>query len=344
MIGIYKITNKNNGKSYIGQSIHCGKRLDEHYKGNQLIDSIIQIEGIENFSFEILKEAEKDKLSYWEDYYIIKYNTMFPEGYNKKWNCNSNIREKIYNEIEKEKKEEEENQSVKIVQNEENVKYQRCKKEGSIKFEQNEEPWKEEILNQDEIDQIIQWNKEFSEKYCEDEKWIGNFDNYKKYKYNKRKNMQNRGEITQLKKITYSDKIFTQAQLNYYNSFRLLIEQYNNKKTLWRMKYEECWSDEIYGPNGKESGYSPVSCGIYETKQDLRWCKVEFKDKKIILNEILFDNRGVLNEMLISLIKRKTINISNFRFFKNEIEIPIEDLVEKKYIDINKIEILEEQD
>jgi predicted GIY-YIG superfamily endonuclease len=34
MVGIYKITNQKNQKSYIGQSIHCGKRFDEHYKGN----------------------------------------------------------------------------------------------------------------------------------------------------------------------------------------------------------------------------------------------------------------------------------------------------------------------
>ena len=84
MIGIYKITNKLTQKSYIGQSIHCGKRLDEHSKGSQLIDQIIQIEGIENFQFEILKTCESADLSYWEDYYIIKYNTMYPNGYNKK--------------------------------------------------------------------------------------------------------------------------------------------------------------------------------------------------------------------------------------------------------------------
>ena len=39
MEGIYKITNKTNGKSYIGQSVHCGKRLDEHCKGRQLTRS-----------------------------------------------------------------------------------------------------------------------------------------------------------------------------------------------------------------------------------------------------------------------------------------------------------------
>lgn len=99
MIGIYKITNKLNGKSYIGQSIHCGKRLDEHYKGKQLIDEVIQIEGVENFNFEILKEVDKKCLSYWEDYYIIKYNTMFPNGYNKKRNCNKEIREEIQQKV-----------------------------------------------------------------------------------------------------------------------------------------------------------------------------------------------------------------------------------------------------
>lgn len=99
MVGIYKITNKLNDKSYIGQSIHCGKRLDEHYRGKQLIDEIIQLEGIENFGFEILKEVNKEELSYWEDYYIIKYKTFFPGGYNKKWNCKKEIRGKIEKQI-----------------------------------------------------------------------------------------------------------------------------------------------------------------------------------------------------------------------------------------------------
>ena len=92
MIGIYKITNKLNGKSYIGQSIHCGKRLDEHYTGNQFIDETIQFDGIENFTYEILEVCTKTELSIWEDYYIWKYNTMFPNGYNKKWNCSEKLR------------------------------------------------------------------------------------------------------------------------------------------------------------------------------------------------------------------------------------------------------------
>lgn len=92
MIGIYKITNKLNGKSYIGQSVHCGKRLDEHCKGDQFIDEVIQLDGIENFTFEILKETNKAELSVWEDYYILKYGTMYPNGYNKRWNTSEDMR------------------------------------------------------------------------------------------------------------------------------------------------------------------------------------------------------------------------------------------------------------
>ena len=95
MVGIYKITNKLNGKSYIGQSVHCGKRFDEHLHGNLLIDETIQIEGIENFTFEILKLTTKEELSYWEDYYIEQFNTFFPKGYNKKWNTSAAKKEKI---------------------------------------------------------------------------------------------------------------------------------------------------------------------------------------------------------------------------------------------------------
>lgn len=89
MIGIYKYTNKTNGKCYIGQSIHCGKRFDEHYAGGQYIDQVLREEGIDNFTYEILTECNKNELDYWEDYYIAKYNSMYPNGYNKRWNCSS---------------------------------------------------------------------------------------------------------------------------------------------------------------------------------------------------------------------------------------------------------------
>ena len=102
MIGIYKITNKHNGKSYIGQSIHCGKRLDEHFSGEQFIDKVIQLEGVNSFTFDILRESTKEELSYWEDYYIIKYNSIFPNGYNQRWNCNAATRDAIRIRLEQE--------------------------------------------------------------------------------------------------------------------------------------------------------------------------------------------------------------------------------------------------
>ena len=102
MIGIYKITNKHNGKSYIGQSIHCGKRLDEHFSGEQFIDKVIQLEGVNSFTFDILREATKEELSYWEDYYIMKYNSIFPNGYNQRWNCNAATRDAIRIRLEQE--------------------------------------------------------------------------------------------------------------------------------------------------------------------------------------------------------------------------------------------------
>ena len=57
MIGIYKITNKLNNKSYIGQSIHCVKRLEEHFKGEKQF--IVDSEEVQNY----LKEIEKIKIS-----------------------------------------------------------------------------------------------------------------------------------------------------------------------------------------------------------------------------------------------------------------------------------------
>ena len=105
MKGIYKITNEINGKSYIGKSIHCGERFDEHCKGKQLIDKVIQVEGIENFNFEILKLVDEDKkLSYWEDYYIKKYNTIFPNGYNERWNSDKKTIEAICVLVDEEEK------------------------------------------------------------------------------------------------------------------------------------------------------------------------------------------------------------------------------------------------
>ena len=64
MIGIYKITKKSNGKSYVGQSNDINRRFDEHkYKKELAIDQAIQKYGAAAFDFEILEECGKDVLS-----------------------------------------------------------------------------------------------------------------------------------------------------------------------------------------------------------------------------------------------------------------------------------------
>lgn len=90
MIGIYKITNKITGMVYIGQSVEVEERLLEHqnipYRKNRptynyplYID--IRKYGLNNFSFEIIKECEKEELNYYEQLYIKKYDSYY-NGYN----------------------------------------------------------------------------------------------------------------------------------------------------------------------------------------------------------------------------------------------------------------------
>ena len=66
MIGIYKITNKINGKCYIGQSINIKQRWKGHRKDAFWLNGpdyqyplykAIRKYGIENFSFEVIEEC-----------------------------------------------------------------------------------------------------------------------------------------------------------------------------------------------------------------------------------------------------------------------------------------------
>lgn len=83
MIGIYKITNKINGKSYIGQSIHIEQRWQEHQMKSQtsLIHRALEKYGVENFSFKVLEQCNQVDLDEREKYWIAYYNT-FEDGYN----------------------------------------------------------------------------------------------------------------------------------------------------------------------------------------------------------------------------------------------------------------------
>lgn len=81
---IYKITNKVNGKSYIGQTRYTLEfrwRQHIHKKDNTYFHNAIKKYGFENFTLEILEECPVSNLNEREIFYIAKYNT-FKDGYN----------------------------------------------------------------------------------------------------------------------------------------------------------------------------------------------------------------------------------------------------------------------
>ena len=83
MIGIYKITKKENGKSYIGQSNDIERRFSEHkIKIDIPIEVAIKKYGTDAFNFEIIEECPLDKLDEREKYWIAFYNTYKEFGYN----------------------------------------------------------------------------------------------------------------------------------------------------------------------------------------------------------------------------------------------------------------------
>ena len=84
MIGIYKITNKLNGKVYIGQSRDIDARWRQHInaKDNFAIHNAIKKYGEENFCFEVLLECPAEMLNDWERDMIALYDCISPKGYN----------------------------------------------------------------------------------------------------------------------------------------------------------------------------------------------------------------------------------------------------------------------
>lgn len=84
---IYKITNKINGKSYIGKTKHQSIiRWRDHINGyhpNSAIHKAIVKYGVVNFTFDVLEtNINDDSLNELEIYYIQKYKSKSPNGYN----------------------------------------------------------------------------------------------------------------------------------------------------------------------------------------------------------------------------------------------------------------------
>lgn len=80
--GIYKITSLIDGRCYIGQAVDVKERFRDHMKAGLGIDApqnkfyeIMQQQGLENFTFELLEECPKDELNEKEKFYIELYKS-----------------------------------------------------------------------------------------------------------------------------------------------------------------------------------------------------------------------------------------------------------------------------
>tara|TARA_R100001086_G_scaffold249209_1_gene188232 strand:- start:1490 stop:2167 length:678 start_codon:yes stop_codon:yes gene_type:complete len=85
---IYKITNKINGKAYIGLTTrNPSKRFKEHCdgrltKGRSLIKDAINKYGKNNFEFKIILKTNVNDMKMEEAYMIREFDTLAPNGYN----------------------------------------------------------------------------------------------------------------------------------------------------------------------------------------------------------------------------------------------------------------------
>ena len=90
MIGIYKITNLINNKSYIGQSVNIEKRwnnekrcafIESDKSYNYPLSIAFRKYGVDNFLFEVIEECSQEELNEKEMFWISKFDTFY-NGYN----------------------------------------------------------------------------------------------------------------------------------------------------------------------------------------------------------------------------------------------------------------------
>ena len=83
-IGIYKITNIDNGRSYVGQSNDLAARFKQHIKRgcgaetptkSKLYPAMLK-EGLWKFTFEVIEECTEKELNEREDYYQNFYDSI----------------------------------------------------------------------------------------------------------------------------------------------------------------------------------------------------------------------------------------------------------------------------
>lgn len=96
--GIYMIENQINNKIYIGQAEDIGLRWATHLSMLQsgkhpsvYLQKAANMYGIDNFSFTILCECNKDQLNTLEQYFIFCFDSTNPKvGYNRQYGGQTN--------------------------------------------------------------------------------------------------------------------------------------------------------------------------------------------------------------------------------------------------------------
>jgi group I intron endonuclease len=90
---IYKITNKENGMIYIGQTIQTLEdRWRQHRKKSSTclyLKRAFEKYGIDNFIFEMICCCDNEELDKLEIHYMIEFNSIVPNGYNLREGGNS---------------------------------------------------------------------------------------------------------------------------------------------------------------------------------------------------------------------------------------------------------------
>ena len=86
MVDIYIITNKINGKQYVGKSqVGYKERFNQHCNAfnhgcRNYISCAIHKYGRNNFETKLIAQVEDDSWEFWERFYIEKYKTLYSEG------------------------------------------------------------------------------------------------------------------------------------------------------------------------------------------------------------------------------------------------------------------------
>lgn len=100
MYKIYKIRNRRDSKKYIGMtSRDIRTRFKEHLSNKSMfVDICMRKSGVDNFEFEEIYSCETEREArYFEKYFIILYDSLYPKGYNR--TCPGKDANFIFNEL-----------------------------------------------------------------------------------------------------------------------------------------------------------------------------------------------------------------------------------------------------